>query len=238
MNQVSSTKQDKERHYFQQFWKIHSIPGRIEYSDKPDVLITNNGLKLGIELTHLYKVDGERIDNEQIQNKRRIKVIEEAEALYLKQGGRRIELWIDFDPDHPIKDVKKLVNELVVVALKVSGNTQEYQSRSNFPETPELRFLYHNGQNYPDSKWKLLQGHDVPRLAIARVKELIAKKVEKLPNYQVCDRYWLLLIIDFWDPAQDQELNEWPQNENIGKTPFEKIFIYKSPFNKIIEVPQ
>ncbi|ASU39884.1 hypothetical protein hmeg3_17390 [Herbaspirillum sp. meg3] len=238
MNEAPFTKQQKERLYFEQFWKIHSIPGRIEYSDKPDVLIINDDIKLGIELTHLYKVDGDKFNNEQIQNRLRIKVIEKAEALYLRQGGRRIELFIDFDPSHPIKDVKKLANELVDIALKVSHSTQGHQSRSSFPETPELRFLYHNGQSYPDSKWKLSQGHDVPRLAIPRAKELIAQKIEKLPNYQVCDRYWLLLIIDFWDPAQDQELDEWPLSEKISRTPFEKIFIYKSPFNKVIEIPQ
>jgi hypothetical protein len=70
-----------------------------------------------------------------------------------------------------------------------------------------------------------------------RVKEVIASKTKKIPGYQKCDAYWLLLIVDFWDPAQDQYI-DWPVDEFIERTPFERVLLYKPAFRQVVEVPQ
>lgn len=51
-----------EQKYFEQFAQHYPIPcGAIEYSDKPDILI-HGDIKLGIEIAHLYKVDGKTLN--------------------------------------------------------------------------------------------------------------------------------------------------------------------------------
>ena len=74
-------------------------------------------------------------------------------------------------------------------------------------------------------------------LSIERVKEVVTDKVSKLAEYQACDQYWLLIVIDFMDAAQDQHI-EWPAQALLGQTPFEKVLLYKPQFRYVIEVPQ
>ncbi len=221
-----------EQSYFQIFAQHYNLPpGRIEYSDKPDVLIYGER-KIGVELAHIYKKCGKYSASEQVQNQSRMSVIKAAERLFLERGGRKIELWIDFDPQYPIQIIDKTANDLANVALEIAGFMEGHTSYGEFEKVPELRFLTHNGKEYADSKWKLLQGHEVPNLSVERVKELVAQKTKKLQNYHPCDAYWLLLVVEFWDPAQDQDI-EWPQNESVGLTPFEKILIYKPQFRQV-----
>ena len=226
-----------EQHYFELFAQHYDVPaGRIEYSDKPDVLI-HGERKIGVELAHLHKTSGQDPASEQVQNQRRISVIETAERIYLERGGRKIELWIDFDPQHPIQSIENTAHGLANVALEIADFMEGHTSYGGFEKTPELRFLTHNGKEYEDSRWKLLQGHDVPSLSVERVKELIVQKTKKIKNYQQCDAYWLLLVVEFWDPAQDQDIR-WPEGESVGLTPFEEIFIYKPHFREVVSVVQ
>ena len=48
---------------------------------------------------------------------------------------------------------------------------------------------------------------------------------------------WLLLVVDFMDPAQDQD-SRWPAGETLKKSPFERIFLYKPQFGEFVQVPQ
>jgi hypothetical protein len=227
-----------EQHYFELFVQHYPVPtGAIEYSDKPDVLIKNGDRKLGIEIAHLYKLDGKDVKSEQKQSVIRREVISQAEQLYLSIRGRKLEISVDFDPDFPIKrkSIKKAANSLAAIAQEISSECEGHSSYKAFESMPELRFLYHDGKEYPNSNWRLQQGFDVPTLSITRVKSLVAQKIEKLKSYQLCDTYWLLLIVEFWDPSQDQDIN-WPEGESIGPAPFERILIYKPAFEQVTEV--
>ncbi|WP_217902378.1 hypothetical protein [Pseudomonas fragi] len=230
--------QTLEQQYFELFVQHYPVPtGAIEYSDKPDVLVKNGDRKLGIEIAHLYKLDGKDIKSEQKQSVIRHELIALAEQIYLSNGERKLEIFFDFDPEFPIKrkSIKKAANRLAAIAQEISSECEGHSSYKAFDAMPELRFLYHDGKEYPGSNWRLQQGFDVPTLSINRVKSLVAQKIEKLKNYQLCDAYWLLIIVEFWDPSQDQDIN-WPKGESIGPTPFERILIYKPAFEQVTEV--
>lgn len=228
-----------EQKYFEQFAQHYPIPcGAIEYSDKPDILI-HGDIKLGIEIAHLYKVDGKNTKCEQKQIIMRREVIAQAEQLYLSSGGRKIEISIDFDSQHPImrNNITKIAKGLAVIAQEISSEHEGYSSYKAFELIPELRFIYHDGKEYRNSNWRHQQSFDVPTLSIARVKELVAQKINKLKQYNPCDIYWLLFIVEFWDPSQDQDIN-WPAGECLGPTPFERILIYKPAFKQVVEAVQ
>ena len=232
-----SEKQTLERRYFELFIQHYALPtGAIEYDDKPDVII-NGERKLGVEIVRLYKADGRGRQSEQAQSLGRVQVIELAERLYLSRGGRKIELWIDFDPQHPITCIKETAEGLALIASQVSSEIDGHRSYSAFEATPEVRFLYHDGKEHPESKWGSVQGHDVPALSVTRVKELVQQKIKRIRGYKPCDAYWLLLIVDFWDPAQDQDIH-WPAGESVGPTLFERVLIFKPPFEQVVEVIQ
>ncbi|MDH4656023.1 hypothetical protein E8E75_24040 [Pseudomonas sp. BN606] len=109
--------------------------------------------------------------------------------------------------------------------------------RNPLDDTPELSFLFHDGKEYPNSKWRYQQSYDVPALSVAQVKDMVQQKISKLLGYTKHDAYWLLLIVDFWNPAQDQGI-EWPAGEYLASTPFERILLYRPAFAQVVEVPQ
>ena len=226
-----------ERNDFEAFARDCTLPeGKIEYSDKPDVVIRGSRT-IGIELANLHKVDGASPASERVQSLRRIEVIESAEQQHLQSGGRRIELWVDFDPDHPIGNVKKSAKSLAAIAATIADETEGHRSYSAFAASPEIRFLFHTGKEYTDAKWRPAQSYSVPGLLTTRVKEVVAIKSTKALSYQKCDEYWLLLIVDFWDPSQDQFI-DWPAGERLGKTAFNRVLLYKPVFREIVEVEQ
>jgi hypothetical protein len=232
-----------ELKYFDSFRQHYALPhGTIEHSDKPDVLVLGEDEQriLGIEIARLYKTDGQLEESDQRQIPKRLIVVELAEQMYRARGGRKIELSVSFDPKHPIgrkPHMQKIANDLASFALEISSQQDGHQSYSPLEDTPELSWIFHNGKEYPNSAWLPVQSYDVPELLVPRVKDLVAKKIRKTQGYEACGVMWLLLIVDFWEPSQDQEIH-WPAEENVGKTPFERILIYKTCFNEVVEVSQ
>lgn len=226
-----------EQRDFESFARDYDLPeGAVEYSDKPDVLIRGERV-LGIELANLHKVDGGRSDSEKVQSIHRAEVIALAEQLHRSRGGRSIELWVDFSPDHPILSVKKTATALAEIASSIANEVDGHESCSAYEDSPEIRFLYHTGKAYDDARWRSCQSHSVPALATERVREIVAAKSRKISGYRKCAAYWLLLIVDFWDPSQDQYIH-WPQSERLGPTPFERVLLYKPAFRQIVRIPQ
>ena len=226
-----------ERYYFEQFAQHIVLPaGQIEYSDKPDVLIHGEKL-LGIEIANLYLSEGSDPNSEQVQRRRREAVLAKAQETHRASGGRRIELHVDFRPDRPIRSIESVASGLAKVARRIESNTGGQIYREYFEDVPELRFLYHNGQEYENSKWMSVQGSTVPSLSIERVRELVARKSHKVASYRPCDKYWLLLVVDFMDFAQDQDIT-WPDNALLGETPFERVLLYKPQFKQVAIVPR
>ena len=76
--------------------------------------------------------------------------------------------------------------------------------------------------------------HDVPLMSLPDLKAIIKLKEMKANQYKTCDAHWLLVIVDFIDAAQDQEI---PNDvlETLVSPVFEKIVIYKPQFGQIVE---
>lgn len=89
----------------------------------------------------------------------------------------------------------------------------------------EIKSVYCNFEEYEQSKWKLAQVYDVPNIDINNLLLVVDQKKSKLDSYEICDEQWLLIIIEFWDPAQDQQFSL--EGKEFVALPFDKIFIYK-----------
>jgi hypothetical protein len=225
-----------ERYYFEQFRAHFPLPtGSVEYTDKPDVIV-HGARKLGIEIANLYLVDGGDPSSEQAQRHVREGVLQEAQAQYLAAGGRKIELTISFDPTHPIMGAKALASALATAAKSIERSPAGQVSRTLFADMPEVWFIYHNPVEYPDAVWRAPQVYTVPNLSLSRVAAVAAAKHDKLHAYEPCDAFWLLLVIDFIDRAQDQDI-QWPDPDFRISSPFESIILYKPQFAEWTEVP-
>lgn len=231
--------QEDEIRYFEQFSQHYELPpGTVEYKDRPDVTI-HGERSIGIEIALLFKADGSDFRSEQRQRQQRVNIVELAERDYLSKGGRKIEISLDFDPSFPIERerISQIARSVADLALKASTHHDTCVMLNPLDDTPELSFLYHDGKEYPNSKWRYQQSYDVPALSVARVKEMVQQKISKLPGYEKRDAYWLLIIIDFWNPAQDQGI-DWPSGEYLAPTPFERVLLYRPAFAQVVEVPQ
>ncbi|MGD1091349.1 MAG: hypothetical protein ABSB35_05065 [Bryobacteraceae bacterium] len=83
-------------------------------------------------------------------------------------------------------------------------------------------------------KWTVCQGHDFGPMSISRLVEIVKEKQAKARSYAACDAYWLLIVVDFIDSAQEQEIRV--DGITIESETFEKIIIYKPYFEHIVDI--
>lgn len=64
--------------------------------------------------------------------------------------------------------------------------------------------------------------------------DVLRVKEKRSEQYIPCDAYWLLVVVDFINSAQDQEIRV--DNIKLQSNVFEKIIIYKTAFEHLVEV--
>ena len=229
--------QTVERYYFDLFQSHYKVPdGARVFTDKPDVIV-RGAQTIGIEIANLYISSGADPASEQVQRLRRLQILERAQSLHLASGGRSIELSVDFNTEHPIHEIETVAQALATIAKQFENLPSGLVRPSLLGHVHQLRALYHNAEEYVDAKWRPVQRYGLPSLSLERLRDLVHNKNKKLQAYQPCDFYWLLLVVDFMDPAQDQDLH-WPAGVVLEKSPFERILLYKPQFAQVVRVPQ
>lgn len=230
------TTRDIERRYFDEFSKAYSLPtGTIEYADKPDVVIRGDRTT-GIELTRFYLQEGSSLASEQRQKPLREGVVSDAHKLHLYAGGRKFELTIGFDPDRPITPPRRktLPKELSAFAATISTHPSGPVDPELFQSMPEISTLYLNSKEYDDAKWRLGQVYAVDLMSRTELERIIREKESKAADYSACDDYWLLIVVDWMDNAQEQEISVG--HLKIASNVFQKVIVYKPGFEDILVV--
>lgn len=226
-----------EQYYFEQFRQDYEMPsGTLHYDDRPDVIIDGPS-RIGIEITNLYLEGGDKSESEQVQRQRRNQVLKRAQELFVAAGGPNTELSVGFNPSFPINELEPVAAALSSLGQQMIGQATQQIAKQNYQQIPQLSFVYHNSTVYPNAKWRLVQGYSVPVLSVDRLQAVVNEKTAKASKYQHCDRYWLLVVVDFMDPAQDQNL-VWPTGKVLQGGAYEKVFLYKPQFREVMEVPQ
>jgi len=231
---IMRSNQDIERHYFELFRRDYGLPeGTIEYGDKPDVILDGEK-RIGIEITNFFLEDGALAESEQVQRNARETVVSNAQKVYLVNCGKRIQLSFSFDKASPIKNQGKLVNKLVELARKIDGQKTGKVSRNLFMEIPEVSFVYLDSKEYENPKWRVIQCYDGKIMSREKLRAVVRDKEAQSKSYRPCDAYWLIVVVDFIDRAQDQEIRIGG-NEKIDSAVFEKIIVYKTVFGHVFE---
>jgi hypothetical protein len=230
------TNRNIERHYFEQFRAAYRLPnGTVEYADRPDVLLESERT-IGIELTRFYLQPGGSSGSEQQQKPRRERVVLEAQEIHRRAGGKKFELTVTFNPDKPITSArsKSLAKELAALAAGVAGYASGPISTDLLEGTPEVSSIYLNAKEYDDAKWSVCQVYSLDLMSAVGLEEIVREKESKAAEYLPCDAYWLLIIVDWRDNAQDQEITA--KGVKIASDIFERIIIYKPGFEDIVDV--
>jgi hypothetical protein len=108
-----------------------------------------------------------------------------------------------------------------------------YKEYRNRRQTRALREGIYKPLPWP-AKWKVTQAHDIGLMSTERLMEIIREKEVKARSYSTCDAYWLLIVVDFMDLAQDQEIRI--DDLSVTSDVFEKIIIYKTYLEHIVEI--
>lgn len=229
------TAREIEQHYFEQFRRHFPVPGgQVIYADKPDVRVQGDRT-LGVELVRLYLTDGGNQGSEQRQAALRSQVLAKAQELHLARGGKSIELHVDFDPAATITDALDAANRLADFVQQIQHEPTALSGHSTQVEHG-LRFVYHNAIAYSDAKWRNIQSYSVGRVDPERLRVVVREKVAKAKQYEACDELWLLVVVDFMDRAQDQDLT-LPDGLKLDAKPFNRVLLYKPQFSQVVEVP-
>lgn len=230
-----SNKEIIEEYYFTKFSKVYPLPpGDIKYTDRPDIIIEGEK-RIGIEITNFFHEDGKLLVSEQTQRVLREKTVFNAQQLYRNDNGRNIGIAFGFDKANPIRDRKKLEKKLADLAKHIEDIGSGEIFRDTFKTIPELTFVYLNANENEDAKWRVQQVHDGQVMLWDRLLKIVREKEKKVGGYINCDAYWLLVVIDFFDRAQDQEV---PRDgfEKIETEIFEKVIVYKTVYEDILEM--
>ena len=223
-----------EQYYFEMFRRDYQLPeGTIVHGDKPDVILEGKR-KIGIEITNFFLESGALPESEQIQRKAREAVVSKAQQVYLGNGGKRIELSFSFDKASPIQDQGKLIRKISAVAKNIDELKTGTISKYVFKHIPELSFVYLNAKEYEDPKWRVVQCYSGQIMSMENLRAIVSTKEAQSEFYQRCDAYLLVVVVDFIDRAQDQEI-QIEGFEKIDSTVFEKVIIYKTHFGHVFE---
>jgi len=232
MNKMST--QEKEQHYFEMFRKDYSLPaGTITYGDKPDV-IWQGERKIGIEITNFYLEKGELDESEQRQRGLRDKIISETQGIYEAKNKKKIELTIEFDKATPIRDTRKVVTMLVALAEQIKEYKTGQIDSHIYQHIPEVSYIYLYTEDCATPKWSGVQLYRGSIMSRDNLIRIVKNKEENSRQYKKCDALWLLIIVDFMDRAQDQEI-QIDNFEKVESDVFEKIIVYKTTFPHLLE---
>jgi hypothetical protein len=231
MSQTSN--KEIEQYCFEKFRKAYPLPnGCITYGDKPDVII-EGPRKIGIEITRFFIENGNLLESEQNQRKVRKDVIRRAHKIYLDEGRKPIEITFEFNKNNPIRNNQKLITKIVELGRRLETNKTGIISRSLFDDIPELDFVYVNATVYINTEWRIVQTYTGSIMSREKLAEIVREKEQNARDYQKCDAYWLLIVVDFMDRAQDQAI--WPEGlvEQIKSEIFKKIIVYRTGFDPL-----
>jgi hypothetical protein len=225
-----------ERSYFERFARNGLLPeGTPQYGDKPDVL-WHGEQTIGIEITRLYVKSGRLEGSEQRQRPLREAVVRDAQERFRALDTRGIELHVTFDPQNPITSLrrKQLPRELADLARSIDEHQHRQGDFELLERIPEVRSIFWNGKEYSDARWQPSQAHSVEFTPVGELTSAIREKEAKSTEYRPCAAYWLLVVVDWRDPAQEQEIRI--DGLKIASSIFEKVFVYKPIFEHVVVV--
>jgi hypothetical protein len=202
------------------------------YRDRPDVVLEGRR-KIGIEITNFYLNEGNLSESEQVQGQRREKAVSDAQQLYLASSEKKIELSFSFDKNYPIRDQRTLARKIAELGSRIEKFPPGEINKREFKDIPELEYVYLSG-NYENPRWWVGQGHHGRLMSRDKLLAIVKDKERKSKEYHYCEAYWLLVVVDNINPAQDQEIRI-DGFEPIPSTVFEKVLVYNTGYGHVLE---
>ncbi len=154
--------------------------------------------------------------------------------------GGKAGVTFGFNKCKPIKTSRKekiiLAENMATLIAKLETSESGEVYRYKFEDdVPELAFVYIHSGPSDDGKWRLSQLHRGRLMSPDHLRRIVKDKEDKAKEYKRCDAYWLLVVVDSMDRAQDREIR-LDDLGTIDSAVFAKIVVYKPLFEHLVEV--
>lgn len=233
---------NQEFHFLEKFKELYQdFPnGKIDKSEQPDFIISNEKGKIGIELTEVFQdshLNNGQSKFQQLSSDRHsfttdlINIIEQYISFtfhiaihfndfnHLKKSKKHIVLK---------KAFKSCINQTLNLENKKSITINDFQV---LPE--EINSITIGRYDGLDSSYdEKPEGGCVSDLTDVHLNEILKKKHKKLKKYQKCNQFWLLIKEGNYYAGSFAEVKV----ENEFETDFDKIFLLRSNYNELIVI--
>ncbi len=217
--------------------------GKLKASESPDfVLDIAPREKIGIELTRLYFHDSYTAKNELSDNVKK-EIVIGARELFEMSSSLKLFVKVSFSKQRKIiRDKQLSLSVLVANAVKESLKTKKVGSffsicqTTNLPDEIDEIFM----STHPvltESVWEVADSPRKNYETIIKIRQLIAKKEEKLQLYQKkrLNQYWLLITTDRLNNKQKETFHHMIFNTGNSHQ-FQKIFLFDLLKAQIIQI--
>lgn len=217
--------------------------GKLKTSESPDFLLdTSPKNKIGIELTRLYFDDFYTGENE-LSDDIKKEIVICARELFELSSSLNLFVKVSFSKQRKIIQDKQLsLSALVANAVKKSVKTQNTGSFfsicqiSNLPDEIDGIFM----ATHPvltESVWEVADSPKKNYETILKIRQLIAKKEEKIQLYQKkwLNQCWLIITADRLNNKQKETFHHLIFNSGNSHQ-FQKIFLFDLLKAQIIQI--
>lgn len=233
--------------------ELNGLP--YDFGDKPDIVLTTNHDRLGIEHTRLYVEDPELSSGQQLkpQEKFHFQITQRAFELFREKCSIPLYLTVDFaEPfNYQTRDIEEVAAALSLAVQTSFAMNQptllrgqdvwvyawEFE-RFRLPFPPGVS-SFHYQMVAPDQGFELwgpISGYCVPHLSVGIIESKIQNKAAKLETYKKrCDRCWLLIATDAgW---RSSHFDVPPEvSEHVFSTRFERVFLMTITHRTLIKL--
>ena len=167
--------------------------GRLQADEEPDVILSCDGLRLGIEVTQLHELPAKGEFPRRAVESFHTEVVARAEQIYRASGSPPLDVLMYFGDD-PLRDVEQTAEALVhFVRTHPPLNGCETFSQGAYEGLSVVRILVPPPGD--EWRWRCVEGGSAPILTHTFLADVVAKKNRRLPTYRrKADHVWLLML--------------------------------------------
>jgi hypothetical protein len=217
--------------------------GKLKATESPDfVLDIAPREKIGIELTRLYFDDFYSGENKVSDNIKK-EIVNKACEFFEMTSALKLFVKVSFSNKCKVMQEKQLMLSILIadrvresVKTKKAGSFFSICQTANLPDEIDGIFMAAHSA-LTESVWEVADSPKKNYETILKIRQLIAKKEEKLQLYQKkrLNQYWLIITTDRLNNKQKETFHHMIFNKGNSHQ-FQKIFLFDLLKAQIIQI--
>jgi hypothetical protein len=240
-----SIKKQYERFLLEQFLEVAGLSGEIvdDTGEAPDFIVQIERELVGVEITELFIIEGDRAENLQAQEALAQRIVSHAQRLYVSSGARHAHVSVHFAPGVDLRTLNRNQTAAALAAfvssqsLTVGQHVQWHQDYVGTSLPDAVTYVQMLGVPEPGmAHWTVPRAGWVAPMNEGVLQTSIDEKTALLPKYRErVGTNWLLLVADGSKPSQFFE----PPSDAVASaitSPFARTFYFGRMRRTVLEL--